>query len=75
MKPNKYNIICSHIQRLSWYSVYVDCFMRILNEFLTNGDSNLKPTDVQNLSELLAALARQQKIITSKLLTDWEFYK
>ena len=72
MKHDKYDIINMRIEKIHLYCTYVDCFARILNEFIID-DSNIKPTDIPNLSELLAKLACQLKINSSKLMSDWEF--
>ena len=62
------------IYRISWYSVYVDCFSRILNEFIQNGDSNLNPNDVPNLSEYLTKMTTRlyQNILQLKNIREFE---
>ena len=62
-----------YIEKISLYSTYIDCFMRIINEFIENGDDNIKPYDIPTLMELNAVLTYRLRNIVSKMKTDWEF--
>lgn len=73
MDRKKYDAIWMYIQKITLYSCYIDCFARIMNEFIENGDGNLHPCDLPNLSELTTKLAHRLYRIILKLKTDWEF--
>jgi hypothetical protein len=45
------------MERVAWYSCYVDVFARLICEFIENGDDNIKPTDLPNLSVILSKMA------------------
>lgn len=61
------------IEKIIWYSTYVDCLSRIINELIENGDDNLKPTDLPNLAELLCIYANKLYQRISELHYDLEF--
>ena len=69
-KEQKMNM---YMQKFVWYSTYVDCFTRIINEFTENGTDNIKPCDITNLTELSTTLAYRLHNIISKMKSDWEF--
>ena len=62
-----------YIEKINKYSMYVDCFTRIINEFMENGDDNIKPYDIPNLMELNTKLTFRLHNIVSKMKSDWEF--
>ena len=62
-----------YIEKISWYSTYIDCFTRIINEFMENGDDNIKPYDIPNLMELNTALTYRLRYIIANMKSDWEF--
>ncbi len=62
-----------YIQKMSWYITYIDCFTRIINNFIENGDSNIEPYDVPNLMELNTKLTRRLYKIVMSMKADWEF--
>lgn len=62
-----------YIKKISWYSTYIDCFTRIINEFIENGDDNIKPYDIPNLMELNTILTYRLHNIIAKMKSDWEF--
>lgn len=62
-----------HIQKIILYSIYVDCFARLINKLIENGDDNLKPTDLPNLTVLLSKFALRLSICCSNMEKDWEF--
>ena len=73
MNIRKIQTLDMHIQKILFYSIYVDCLSRLINELIENGDDNLKPTDLPNLSVLLSKFALRLKMCCSKLQNDWEF--
>jgi len=62
-----------YIEKITRYSSYIDCFMRIINEFTENGDDNIKPCDVPKLIELNAVLTSRLYSMIIRMKTDWEF--
>ena len=62
-----------HIQKIKWYSTYVDCLGRILNDYIQNGDYNIKPYDVPNLSVLLSKYMDLLYRNINCLAREWEF--
>jgi hypothetical protein len=62
-----------YIKKISWYSTYVDCITRIINEFIECGDSNIMPNDIPNLMELDTKLANRLNKTIVNMKTDWEF--
>ena len=73
MNNRKIQTIDMHIQKIIFYSTYVDCLSRLIQELIENGDSNLKPTDLPNLTVLLSKFALRLKVCCSKMECDWEF--
>ena len=73
MNIRKIQTLDMHIQKILFYSIYVDCLSRLINELIENGDTNLKPTDLPNLSVLLSKFALRLEMCCSKLQNDWEF--
>lgn len=69
-KEQKMNM---YIEKIIRYSAYLDCFMRITNEFIANGEENIKPTDVSTLSEYNTKLASRLHNIILQMKSDWEF--
>ena len=65
--------IGSYIERLTWYSTYTDCFTRIINEFLENGDGNINSCDIPNLMEFNTKLTHRLHKIILDMKSDWEF--
>ena len=53
MKPEKMQVINTHLKRIANYSSSVDSFTRIMREFIENGDYNLKPIDTVRIAVLL----------------------
>ena len=74
MNNRKYDLIRMKMESIAWYSIYVDCLSRLINEIIENGENNLKPNDLPNLCELLSKLAFRlnKKILNVKC--DIEFY-
>ena len=62
-----------HLQKVVLYSIYVDCFSRIIREFIENGESNMLPSDLPNLAVLLSKLAYRLRLNIMKMSSDWEF--
>lgn len=50
MSKKKFNY---YLNKISWYSIYVDCFSRIISEMQTCGDYDYAPTDFPNMILLL----------------------
>ena len=73
MNIKKLQTMDMHIQRIIFYSTYVDCLSRLINELIENGDNNLRPSDLPNLSVLLTKFAYRLKYCCSKMYQDWEF--
>ena len=74
MNYKKSQTIDMHLQRISYYITYVDCFARIITEFIENGDGNIQPNDIPNLCEMLTKYALRLKVNILQLKQDWEFY-
>ena len=62
-----------YFQKIIFYSIYVDCLSRVICELIENGDDNLKPTDLPNLSVLLKKLSLRLRYLIMKMASDWEF--
>lgn len=73
MNTQKEQKISMYIEKLVWYSTYIDCFMRIINEFIENGDSNIKPHDIPNLAEFNTKLTNRLHKLITNMHKDWEF--
>ena len=73
MNIKKIQTIDMHLESLLWHSCYVDCLTRVLTEFIENGDSNLKASDIPNLMELLTKFAHRLHKKLMKMKSDWEF--
>ena len=73
MNIRKAQAMDMHIQKIILYSIYVDCFARLINKLIENGDDNLKPTDLPNLTVLLSKFALRLIICCSNMEKDWEF--
>lgn len=73
MNIKKIQTIDMHIQKIIFYSTYVDCLSRLIHELIENGDDNLQPSDLPNLSVLLTKFAYRLKSCCSKMNKDWEF--
>ena len=73
MNIKKMQAMEMHIKKITFYSVYVDCLSRIIQEFIENGDDNLKPTDLPNLAVLLSKLSYRLRLKIMKMVNDWEF--
>lgn len=75
MNNRKEHVLETHLERISYYACYVDCFTRIINEFTENGDENLENTDIPNLSNLSAKYARHLYKSIINMKRDFEFLK
>lgn len=73
MNSKKYNLLNMYIEKIKWYSMYVDCLGRILNDYIQNGDYNIKPCDVPNLSVLLSKYMDLLYSNINSLAREWEF--
>ena len=73
MNNKKYQTIDMHIQKITFYSTYVDCLSRLVQELIENRDSNLKPNDLTNLTALLSKFSLRLKNCCSNMERDWEF--
>ena len=73
MNIKKEQKIDMYIRKIAWYSTYTECFTRVINEFIENGESNLKPCDVPNLMEFNTRLLCRLNRIIMNMKTDWEF--
>ena len=73
MYTKKEHAISMHLEKISYYACYVDCFTRIINEFIENGDENLKTADIPNLSNLSTKFARHLYKNVLNLKRDFEF--
>ncbi len=73
MNIKKIQTMDMHIQKIIFYSTYVDCLSRLIQELIENGNSNLKPNDLPNLTALLSKFSLRLKVCCSKMERDWEF--
>ncbi len=62
-----------YIAKITWYITYIDCFTRIINEFIENGEGNLNQNDIPNLMEFNTKLTNRLYKIVMHLKSDWEF--
>ena len=62
-----------YIEKISWYTTYIDCFTRIINNFIENGEENIEPCDIPKLMEFNTKLTKRLHKIVMKMKTDWEF--
>ena len=62
-----------YIAKINWYITYIDCFTRIINEFIENGEGNLNQNDIPNLMEFNTKLTNRLYKIVMHLKSDWEF--
>jgi len=75
MSIRKNQTMDMHLQKVVFYSTYVDCLSRIVREFIENGDDNMLPTDLPNLTVLLSKMAYRLRLNIMKMNSDWEFLK
>ena len=73
MNIQKEQKIDMYLDRISIYSNYVSCLTRVIKEFVENGDSNLKPTDIAYLAYLLEIYTNILHSKIMKMKTSWEF--
>lgn len=73
MKIQKEQKMDMYLKKISWYSTYIDCLTRIVNVFIENGESNIKPNDIPNLMELNSKLTNRLFKIILNMKSDWEF--
>ena len=73
MNTQKIQAIDMNLDKIISYSVYVDCFARILREFLENGYDNLKKTDVINMAVLLEKYSHRLHICITNVHSVWKF--
>ena len=62
-----------YIEKISWYTTYIDCFTRIITNFIENGEENIEPCDVPNILELNTKLTHRLHKIVMSMKADWEF--
>jgi hypothetical protein len=75
MSIRKNQTMDMHLQKVVFYSTYVDCLSRIVRELIENGDDNMLPTDLPNLTVLLSKMAYRLRLNIMKMNSDWEFLK
>ena len=75
MNAKQEDILNMYINRIVWYSTYVDCLSRVLYEFIENSDDNLKAGDLANISELQTKFAYRLKQLCSSAGSIVEFGK
>ena len=75
MSIRKNQTMDMHLQKVVFYSTYVDCLSRIVREFIENGDDNMLPTDLPNLTVLLSKMAYRLRLNIMKMNSNWEFLK
>lgn len=73
MNIKKQQKIDMYIERISWYTTYVDCFTRVINNFIENGEDNIEPCDIPNLMELNKKLTQRLHKMVMNMKTDWKF--
>lgn len=73
MNTQKIQAMDMNLDKVINYSVYVDCFARILREFLENGYDNIKKSDVLNMALLLEKYSHRLHICITKTCSIWEF--
>ena len=75
MNKKQFKEIEKYMSKIIWYATYVDCFNRILYEFILNGEGNCLPCDIPNLIELSAKYSRRLYIFSTKISAKLEFHK
>ena len=73
MNIRKSQAIEMYLQKIVLYSTYVDCLSRVIREFIENGDDNICPSDLPNLSVLLSKLSYRLRLCIMKMNKDREF--
>ena len=61
------------MSKIIHYATYVDCFNRIINEMILNGESNFKSNDLPNISELTSIYARKLYKLSIEASSKLEF--
>lgn len=72
MDYQKFNLIQMNLDKIKLYSCYVDSISRIINDYTINGNYNLKPYDIPNLTELLTKFSYHLKLKVMRLSEVWE---
>ncbi len=75
MSIQKEQKIDMYLEKLSIYSNYVSCLTRVILELIENGYSNLKPTDIAYLANLLNTYSNMLHTKIMRMKTSWEFDK
>ena len=75
MSIQKEQKIDKYLEKLSIYSNYVSCLTRVILELIENGYSNLKPTDIAYLANLLNTYSNMLHTKIMRMKTSWEFDK
>ena len=75
MSIQKEQKIDMYLEKLSIYSNYVSCLTRVILELIENGYSNLKPTDIAYLANLLNTYSNMLHSKITRMKTTWEFEK
>jgi len=73
MNKRKEDVLNMYLDKIIWYSTYVDCLSRVINEFIENGDDNLKSGDLANLSVLQTKLAYRLRLLSLRVDSMLEF--
>ena len=64
-----------YMEKIANYSLYVDCLARVIDDYVENGDYNLKPCDIPNLCYCLEKLAYRLRCNIVEMKNIWEFRK
>ena len=72
MKKRK---ISYYLNKVNWYSTYVDCFSRIILEMKMGGECNFLPCDFANMTTILEKYSRLLRKYYMELETTLEFEK
>ena len=64
-----------YFNKISWYSIYVDCFSRIISEIGVNDSGNYISSDFPNMVLILEKYSKMLRKYVSQMETYMEFGK
>ena len=73
MSIKKIQTMDMYLQKVALYSTYVDCLSMVIREFIENGDDNINPSDLPNLSVLLSKMSYRLRLNILNMKDSWEF--
>ena len=62
-----------YLNKISWYSTYIDCFSRIISEIGVNNSGNYIPSDFSNMVLILEKYSKMLRKYVSQMESYMEF--